>query len=48
MTSSAIFLYIAASASPFSNRVELSAVPFEIPIETSREENASADTQSAL
>ena len=28
---SAVFLYIAASASPFANRVELSAVPFEDP-----------------
>jgi hypothetical protein len=28
---SSIFLYIAASASPFANRVELSAVPFEDP-----------------
>ena len=28
---SSVFLYIAASASPFANRVELSAVPFEDP-----------------
>jgi hypothetical protein len=28
---SSIFMYIAASASPFANRVELSAVPFEDP-----------------
>ena len=28
---SAVYLYIAASASPFANRVELSAVPFEDP-----------------
>ena len=28
---SAVFMYIATSASPFSNRVELSAVPFEDP-----------------
>ena len=28
---SAVFLYIAASSSPFGNRVELSAVPFEDP-----------------
>ena len=28
---SSVFLYIAASASPFANRVELSGVPFEDP-----------------